>query len=91
TNRKLVGIVVPGKRIPRHGYNILKKGEKIGVITSGNFSPTLDSSIALGYVQSEYKKEGTKIEIEIRNRLAEGEIVKLPFWKNGTLNKRVSK
>jgi aminomethyltransferase len=91
TNRKLVGIMVPGRRIPRHGYSILKERGKIGVITSGNFSPTLDSSIALGYVQSGFSKEGTKIEIEIRNKLAEGEIVKLPFWKNGTLKKRVSK
>ncbi len=86
--RKLVGIQVPGKRIPRYGYNILQKGEKIGVITSGNFSPTLNSSIALGYVQSNYEKEGTNVEVEIRNKPVEGEIIRLPFWKNGSLKKK---
>jgi aminomethyltransferase len=86
--RKLAGIRVPGRRIPRYGYNILKKRKEIGVVTSGNFSPTLNSSIALGYIQSNYEKEGTRVEVEIRDKLAEGEIVRLPFWKNGSLRRR---
>ena len=86
--RKLVGILVPGKRIPRHDYKILIKGEKIGTITSGNYSPNIGSSIAMGYVDSLYEKEGTKVEIQIRNMVTEGEIVKLPFWKHGTIKKK---
>lgn len=86
--RKLVGILVPGKRIPRHGYKILIKGEDIGTITSGNYSPNISSSIAMGYISKQYEKEETKVEIEIRNTIVGGEIIKLPFWKHGTLKKK---
>jgi aminomethyltransferase len=86
--RKLVGILVPGKRIPRHGYKILTKGEKIGTITSGNYSPNIDSSISMGYINKPYYKEGKKVEIEIRNMVTDGETIKLPFWKHGTIKKK---
>jgi aminomethyltransferase len=86
--RKLVGIWVPGKRIPRHGYKILVKGEKVGLITSGNYSPNLGDSIAMGYIGRPYEKEGTKVEIEIRNTIIEGEVTGLPFWKHGTIKKK---
>ncbi len=89
--RKLVGILVPGKRIPRHGNKILIKGEKVGTITSGNYSPNIGSSIAMGYIDRPYEKEGTKVEIEIRNTVTAGEIIKPPFWKHGTIKRRVSK
>lgn len=88
TSRKLVGILVPGKRIPRHGYKILLKGEKIGTITSGNYSPNIGSSIAMGYINKPFEKEGTKVEIEMRNSLVEGEITKFPFWKHGTIKRK---
>lgn len=86
--RKLVGILVPGKRIPRNGYKILIKGEEVGTITSGNYSPNINSSIAMGYIDKSYEREGTMVEIEIRNTVMEGEVVRLPFWKHGTLKKK---
>jgi aminomethyltransferase len=89
-NKKLVGILVSGKRIPRHGYEIRIKGKKIGIITSGNYSPNIGSSIAMGYVNKPYYKEGEKVEIKMRNILVEGTITKLPFWKHGTVKKKNS-
>jgi aminomethyltransferase len=86
--RKLVGILVPGKRIPRSGYKVLVNKKKVGIITSGNYSPNLGSSIAMGYVDKPYEKEGTKLEIEIRNTVVEGKITKLPFWGKGTVKKQ---
>jgi aminomethyltransferase len=86
--RKLIGILVPGKKIPRHGYKVLVRGEKIGTITSGNYSPNIGSSIAMGYINKPYDKEGTKVEIGIRDTFAEGEIIKLPFWRRGTIKKK---
>ncbi len=82
--RKLVGILVPGKRIPRHGYKILVEGKGVGTITSGNYSPNIESSIAMGYINKPYDKEGTKVQIEIRNMFMEGEVTGTPFWKQGT-------
>jgi aminomethyltransferase len=89
-NKKLVGILVSGKRIPRHGYEIFIKGKKIGIITSGNYSPNIGSSIAMGYVNKPYYEEGEKVEIKMRNTLVEGTITKLPFWKHGTVKKKNS-
>jgi aminomethyltransferase len=78
--RSRVGLMVD-RGIPRHGYEIWKDGEQIGRVTSGGFSPTLDVGIAMGYVEGEYAELGAEVEIKIRERLAEGKIVKShPFY-----------
>jgi aminomethyltransferase len=79
--RRLVGMRIVDRGIPRHGYEIWKEGKQIGHVTSGGFSPTLDVGIALGYVAGEYAELGTEVEIKIRQRLARGIIVKShPFY-----------
>ena len=85
--RRLVGIQIKDRTIPRHGYLIYKDGNRIGEITSGSHSPILNHPIAMGYVDKPYNKKGTIIEIEVRDRLIEAEVVSLPFWKNGTLKR----
>lgn len=67
------------KFIPRHNYKIFADGKEIGFVTSGNLSPTLEKPIGMGYVASEYKSPGTKIEIEARGKLFAAEVTKLPF------------
>jgi len=79
-SRNLVGIEpVAEKFIARHGYKIFAGDNEIGVITSGNLSPTLNKPIALGYVKSEYKELGTKIQIEARGKKFDAVVVKTPF------------
>ena len=80
TDRKLVGLTLPGRSAPRAGYPILAQGQEIGRITSGSFSPTLDTSIALGYVLAGHSEPGTFLEVDIRGRTAAAEIVPLPFY-----------
>jgi aminomethyltransferase len=78
--RRLVPFIVQSdKFIPRKGYKILKNGEEIGHVTSGNLSPTLNKPIGMGYVKSEFKDEHTEIELEARGRKAPAIITKLPF------------
>lgn len=80
-NRLRVGLKMVGRGIPRHGHEIWKEGRQIGHVTSGGFSPTLGTGIAMGYVAAEYSELGTEIEIKIRERLAKGKIVKShPFY-----------
>jgi aminomethyltransferase len=65
--------------IPRGGMNVLNEaGEVIGEVTSGTFSPTLKTGIALALVKPEYKS-GAQVVIDVRGRHSAGEIVKLPF------------
>jgi len=79
--RRRVGIRMIERGIPRHGYEIWKEGERIGYVTSGGFSPTLNTGIAMGYVPTEYSKLGTEVEVKIRRRLVKGKIVKFhPFY-----------
>ena len=78
-----VGIKMEERGIPRKGYEIWdgEGRQKIGVVTSGGYSPTLNVGIAMGYVPREYRKLGTPVKIDIRGRLAGGKIVKFhPFY-----------
>lgn len=80
--RKLVPMISEEKAFPRHGYE-LSIGERIvGHITSGTVSPILEKAIALGYVESQYAKEGNKINFLIRGKEIPAVITKLPFVKN---------
>ena len=68
------------KGIARHGYNVFYNNEKIGVVTSGGVSPMRGDNIALAYVKNlEGLTIGSTIQVEIREKLYNAEIVKKPF------------
>lgn len=78
--RKLVGLKMVDKGIARHGYNVFYNNEKIGVVTSGGVSPMRGDNIALAYVKNlEGLTIGSTIQVEIREKLYNAEIVKKPF------------
>lgn len=79
--RKLVAMISDEKSFPRHGYDLSIDGKKIGHITSGTVSPILEKAIAMGYVDSEFAKEGNKINFLIRGKEVAATITKLPFVK----------
>jgi len=74
-----VGLRMIERGIPRKGMKILKD-EEIGTVTSGTFSPLLKVGIAMGYVTPNYSSPGTRVKISIRERMAEAEVVKFPFY-----------
>lgn len=78
--RCLVGLRLLGRHIARHGYAILSEGRSIGQVTSGTYSPTLESSIALGYVSAEFAEPGRKVAVSVRNRPVQAEVVSTPFY-----------
>ena len=78
--RKLVGLKMIERGIPRHGYPIASpEGAEIGHVTSGTMSPCLKVGVALGYVQAAYAKPGTEIAVIIREKPVKAEVVKIPF------------
>lgn len=79
--RKLIGFELPGKNIARHGYALLKDGNAIGSVTSGTFSPSLQKSIGMGYVASDFSAIGSVIMVDIRGRQMEASVVKTPFYQ----------
>ena len=81
-SRKLVAFEMIDRGIPRHDYEIfICPGEKIGVVTSGTQSPSLQKAIGMGYVKTEYAKENSEIYINIRDKVLKAKVVKVPFYK----------
>jgi len=80
-SRQLVGFVMIGSGIARQGYVICRDGVRVGAVTSGTKSPTLGKAIGLGYVASTCKEIGTRLSIDIRDRMISAEVVRLPFYK----------
>ena len=78
--RKLVGFEMIDRGIPRHHYEIKDAaGNKIGYVTSGTQSPTLQKAIGLGYVTTEHAIPDTEIFIMVRDKMLKAKIVKMPF------------
>jgi aminomethyltransferase len=79
----LVSMLVEDRGVPRHGYDIVHEGSKIGTVTSGTLSPVLKKGIAMGYVPREMFAIGTRVSIKIREAVAAATIVKPPFVRRG--------
>ncbi len=79
--RKLVGLVLQEKSVPRHGYEIFKGEKSIGTVTSGTFSPSLEQGIAMGYIPTEYSSAGTTVQVDIRGKKINAVVTQVPFLK----------
>ena len=79
--RRLVGFVVRGRGIARHGYPVLAGERTTGVVTSGAPSPTLGVPIGMAYVAPEDAGPGTMLAVRIRDADVPVEVVPLPFYK----------
>ncbi|MBI2164967.1 MAG: glycine cleavage system aminomethyltransferase GcvT [Chloroflexi bacterium] len=79
-SRRLVGFRLLARGIPRHGYPILNGTRVVGEVTSGAYSPTLDMDIGMGYVALTLSAVGTRLQVDIRGRKVEAEVVPLPFY-----------
>lgn len=78
--RKLVGIRCTGKGVPRQGHEIVHDGEVVAELTSGNFSPTLQTGIGLALGRKSRLPElGEEVSVQARGRSIEAVIVKPPF------------
>jgi aminomethyltransferase len=76
--RRLRGLLVEGRQIPRQGHPVLRYGTVIGIVTSGNFSPTLERGIALAFVPPDVAP-GDALAIDIRGRHTPAVVAELPF------------
>ncbi|KAH8255118.1 hypothetical protein KR038_004599 [Drosophila bunnanda] len=88
-SQRRVGLKMLGAKPPpaRSGVAIVSQGQKVGQVTSGCPSPSAGYNIAMGYVSENLKAPGTKVELKVRDKLYEAEIVKMPFVKANYYNK----
>jgi len=80
-SRRLVGLIVEGRGIARHGYPVWSGDRRSGVVTSGTQSPTLGVPIAMAYVAPDDAEPGTVVDIEIRDTRVPARVVALPFYR----------
>jgi aminomethyltransferase len=81
TLRKLVGIEMIDKGIPRHGYQVFAGEEEIGFVTTGTQSPTLKKNIGLALIKTEFASLDTEVYVEIRGKRLKAKVVATPFYK----------
>ena len=78
--KKLVGIELSDKAIPRHGYAVLKDGQPIGEVTTGYHTISTDKSVCMALVDAAYASLGTEVEIQIRKKTFPGTVCKKKFY-----------
>jgi aminomethyltransferase len=79
--RKLAGIEMIDRGIPRHGYPVFKGEEQIGEVTTGTQSPTLKKNIGLALLKTEEAGLGNEVEVEIRGKRLKAVVSPTPFYK----------
>jgi len=79
--KKLVGIELFDKAIPRHGYVVLNmEDEPIGEVTTGYHALSVDKSVCMALVDAQYAKLDTEVQIQIRKKVFPGKVVKKQFY-----------
>jgi aminomethyltransferase len=80
--RRLRGLVLEGRQIPRSGHQVSRGEEPVGEVTSGNFSPVLERGIALAFLRLDVD-DGAAVVVDIRGRPAQATVTKPPFVRHG--------
>jgi aminomethyltransferase len=84
---KLAGFVLKERGFPRQGYEIRVDGEPAGEVTSGVLSHSTGQGIGMGWLPAAAAKPGTVIEVVIRGRAIPAEVVRPPFYTEGSLRR----
>lgn len=79
--KRLVGIELRDKAIPRHGYAVLKDGKQIGEVTTGYHCLSVDKSVCMALIDASCAKLGTEVEVQIRKKTFAGVVVKKRFYE----------
>jgi len=79
--KKLVGIELADKAIPRHGYTVLKDGQQVGEVTTGYHTISTDKSVCMALVDASCAALGTELEIQIRKKTFPGTVCKKKFYE----------
>ena len=81
--RRRVGLRMTGRGIAREECPVYDGEKQVGVVTSGTHCPWLGQAVALALVDAAYKEPGTPLQVDVRGRRVEAEVVRTPFYKRG--------
>lgn len=80
-SRKIVGIELAGRAIPRHGYDVEADGKVIGTVTTGYNSISTGKSVCMALIDIAYAKLGTPVQVRIHRKLQDGVVTKKRFYE----------
>jgi len=80
--RLRVGLSIAGRQPAREGSAIFRHDTRVGTVSSGGFSPTLQAPIAMGFVDAAYASINTPLEIDVRGKRLDATVVPMPFVPN---------
>jgi len=80
--RRIGGLEVDGRQPPRAGYPVLAAGQRLGEVTSGNFSPSLGRGIALAFMPPNMRT-GSDVTVDARGQILPARVVETPFVRPG--------
>lgn len=75
-----VGIKSSSRRSPRHGAKVIRDGEAVGYVTSGTYSPTINSGIGMAYVKPDLSSVGTALQVDVKGDLIDVVVSEMPFY-----------
>jgi aminomethyltransferase len=88
--KKIVGLELLEKGIPRHGYPVFAGDDPVGIITTGYMLPTQDKPIALALVDIEHSRIGTELTVEIRQKRVNARVRNRKFHQKKTKKQEAS-
>ncbi|HEX8958946.1 MAG TPA: glycine cleavage T C-terminal barrel domain-containing protein, partial [Solirubrobacterales bacterium] len=81
TAERLAPFRIEGAGIPRQGNPVLLDGERVGAVTSGTFSPSLEVGIGMAYVRADLAEPGTEVEIDVRGKRRPARVASRPLYR----------
>jgi aminomethyltransferase len=86
--QRLIGVELKERGLPRRGYTVRHDGVDVGAFTSGGHSPMLEKGLGLAYIRADIAKNGTAVEVMIRDKPVAAQLVRPPFYKQGTVRNK---
>lgn len=83
--RKLLGLLLEGDRIPRHGFEVRREANPAGVVTSGSMGISLGRPVAMGYLEGEAAAAGARVDVMVRGQAVPATVTSRPMYRNGTV------
>ncbi len=80
-DKRRTGLQMVDRGIAREGAVVLKDGQEIGVVTSGTQLPFVGYAGAMALIDNQYREEGTLLDVNVRGRILQAKVIKLPFYK----------
>ncbi len=83
--RKLVGLILDGERIARHGAEVASQGTTVGTVTSGSMGISIGKPVAMAYVPREHARSGSKLEVRTRGQESPAVVTARPMYRAGSV------